>query len=387
MRVVLLMGASSVGKSTLCEELIKTHHWKSSSLDEASLLMERKSDLIKLKPELQEAVRSSNLLGLMSEHEILTLCVRGQLNISQGNHVITGHQFSNPELPGLETVLANAGFEERKLESLSTTLRKVADIGKDMPIYMLYDDVFSLENENETVVVDIFPTAISVLPALEDFQERAAKFQAAHPDIHLSAHTVLAYCPPQFLSRRIQERNQRAEQEGNLDNKRVGVFPFNQLATVLTAAPQTASATPQYSLTTDELFDIAKKHGKQASDASLYIEDPFDPSILTELPKTENSATEVHDGKVVITHEDDLNQPTIEASPRIGTAEQITQYRQLHEDLGFSDFKEAVLSIRHREAYDAFIDTSKGDAQSLATTLVTELDALVEPPSTPRNQL
>jgi len=323
----------------------------------------------------------------MSEHEILTLCVRGQLNISQGEHIITGHQFSNPELPGVEKVLANAGFEEGKLEALSTTLRKVADIGKDMPIYMLYDDVFSLENENETVVVDIFPTEISVLPALEDFQERAAKFQATHPDINLSAHTVLAYCPPQFLSRRIQERNQRADQEGNLNNKREGVFPFNQLATVLTAVPQTTSAKPQYSLTTDELFDIAKKHSKQADGDPVFIEEPFDPSTLTELPKTENSATKVHDGKVVIIHEDDLHPPTIEAPPRIGTAEQITQYRQLHEDLGFSDFKEAVLSIRHREAYDAFIDTSKGDARSLATNLVTELDALIEPHATPQDGL
>ena len=50
-----------------------------------------------------------NLQTLMTEEEILTLCGRGVLTISKGSHLITAHQFPDPQLPNLEDVLIKAG--------------------------------------------------------------------------------------------------------------------------------------------------------------------------------------------------------------------------------------------------------------------------------------
>lgn len=373
MKVILLMGPSSVGKSTLCDELVKTHGWKTASLDEASLLINRKTDLIKLKPELEQAVRLSGLANLMSEKEILTLCMQGKLSISQKPHEIVDYQFSSLQLPDLEQVLQGAGFDEVESEKLASNMRRVVENGLDIPVYMLYDDVFSIENEDKTIIIDIFPLPQGVLSVLDDFRERAAKFQEINPAIHLTIHTVLAYCPPQFLSKRILERNRRAEQEGNSGNQRVGLFPFEQLSEVLTAAShQTPSSQPMHSLSKKELFNIVKQHGKMPHTA-LFIEETVDPSILASPSMSNDKPAET----VEIINEDDLSYPLTIETPHIGTAEEIKKYKELHDKLGFSAYKTVMLSIRRREAYDSIIDTSKDSAGSLAAHLVEELDSLV----------
>lgn len=82
---------------------------------------------------------------------------------------------------------------------------------------------------------------------------------------------------------------------------------------------------------------------------------------------------------MTLVNEDDLSQPLTTEALRIGTAEEIKKYRGLLDKLGFSEYKTAMLSIRHQEAYDTFIDMSKSSAESLAATLVTELDLLASP--------
>ena len=388
MKVVLLMGSSSVGKSTLCDELVKNHGWKTVSLDDAILLMERKTGLIELKPELSEQVRLSGLRAIMTEKEILTLCTKGILNISGGTHTVTNQRLSLPNLPGVENILKASGFEPDKIDSLANNLRKVAVCGLDMPVYMMYDQVFSTENESEQVIVDIFPLPGGVLPVLQDFQERAKSFQNQNPDITLTTHTALAYCPPQFLSARIEERNQRAVSSGNLNNQRKGLFPFEQLSTLITAAHQSDFSSTAYTIKEDDLFDIVKKHTQSTAEQAVYLETAFDPDVQEDPIVDPLEMIDVEHGRVTVR---DLDEPQMSiqeqtAHLRIGTSEQIRQYQQLKTNFDFSGYKEAALSIRHKEAYDVFIDTSKNDASTLASNFVREIQELSTEQNSSYNQ-
>ena len=377
MNIVLLMGSSSVGKSTLCDELVKNHGWKTVSLDDAVLLMERKTGLIELKPELAKLVHSSGLREIMTEKEILTLCTKGILNISGGPHTVINHRVSLPNLSGLEDILKISGFDPDKVESLANNLRQMAACGLDMPVYMMYDQVFSTENEDEQVIVDIFPLPGGVLPVLQDFQDRAKDFQEQNPDISLTTHTALAYCPPQFLSARIEERNQRAASSGNLNNQRKGLFPFEQLSALMTAAHQNDSSPTQYTMKEDELFEIAKRHSQTTDGQPVYIETLFDPAAQEDPIIDPAELTHIEHGRVTLRTFNDFDHPQEQTTaPRIGTSEQIRQYHQLRDHFDFSGYKEAVLSIRHREAYDLFIDTSRSDASTLAKSFMSEIQEL-----------
>jgi hypothetical protein len=308
MKVVLLMGSSSVGKSTLCDELVKNHGWKTVSLDDAIQLMERKTRLIELKPELSEQVRLSGLREIMTEKEILTLCTKGILNISDGIHKVTNQRLSLPDLPGIEDILNASGFDSDKIESLANNLRKVAASGLDMPVYMMYDQVFSTENENEQVIVDIFPLPGGVLPVLQDFKERAKNFQDQNLDITLTTHTALAYCPPQFLSTRIVERNQRAVSAGNLHDQRKGLFPFEQLSTLMTAARQNDATSTPDTIKEDELFDIAQKHTQNTAEQAVYLETTFDTEAQEAPIVAPQEVIDIRGGKVTVRMTNDLDE-------------------------------------------------------------------------------
>jgi hypothetical protein len=90
----------------------------------------------------------------------------------------------------------------------------------------------------------------------------------------------------------------------------------------------------------------------------------------------EESSTCIDGDKVVLINEDDLSLPIETEAVRIGTAEQIREYRNIRDQLDFHEFKSAALSVRDQEAYDAVIDTSKGKPETLAAELVTKLESL-----------
>jgi sulfur transfer complex TusBCD TusB component (DsrH family) len=147
MHVVLLLGSSTAGKSSLCRELVTTHGWKSSSIDEMVdkiVNMSPSDPKLFMFEKLDAAGVIQNLQTLMTEEEMLTLCSTGVLTISKGNHLITAKGFPNPLLPNLEDVLKKAGFIESEISKLAKELRFVTKI--DDPTVMLYDEVFDKGN-------------------------------------------------------------------------------------------------------------------------------------------------------------------------------------------------------------------------------------------------
>jgi hypothetical protein len=131
MKVVLLIGSSSAGKSSLCGELVAEHHWTSMSADEIS----KKIDIERsqfFKEEILKVLRNKGLISklqlLMTEDEIYKLCGTGMLTISKGNNKIYEAQFSDPSLAGLESLLKKAGFNESEIPGLTDILRQVSQV-------------------------------------------------------------------------------------------------------------------------------------------------------------------------------------------------------------------------------------------------------------------
>ena len=131
MKVVLLIGSSSAGKSSLCGELVAEHNWTSLSADDVS----KKIDIERsqfFKEEILKVLRNKGLIAklqlLMTQDEIYKLCGTGMLTISKGNNKIDEAQFSDPSLVGLESLLKKAGFNESEIPGLSEILRQISQV-------------------------------------------------------------------------------------------------------------------------------------------------------------------------------------------------------------------------------------------------------------------
>ena len=352
MHVVLLLGSSTAGKSSLCTELVSTHGWKSISIDEVvgKIVNMSPSELKSLMHEkLDKSGVIENLQKLMTEEEILDLGGKGVLSFSKGNHLIQNEAFPNPTLPGLENVLIKAGFEETEITNLAKDLRLVTTIGDARE--KLYDEVFNKENSQECIVIDMVPNPDGTAKEhIELFQRRAQQFCTENPNETLTTSLIFAYCPVQKLSERIQERNTKAELN-NPSDKRVGLFPFHQLAT-LVAAEKQFDKSSEHILSRNELFYLVNQHENSDKEGdSLFLENPFDPEVLQQ-----------------------QNDQGKEDLPRIGSKETIEAYSKLANRFGFFENQErASLNIREGITFDAVINTAKGDPATLAEEFLEKL--------------
>jgi len=130
MKVVLLLGSGTAGKSSLCRELVATHQWSSNSVDEVwgKILLEHST---KIKPLILHELKKQNLIAKLQDHmteaEIVNLASIGLLNISIGEHQLT-QQFQDQQLDGLEDALKKAGFNESEISILSQDFRLITKI-------------------------------------------------------------------------------------------------------------------------------------------------------------------------------------------------------------------------------------------------------------------
>lgn len=367
MRVVLLLGSSTAGKSSLCSELVKNHGWLSISIDEVcekignELTAKAKIDILN---EFKKNGLANKLLPYLSEDEIAKLASGGKLLISRGQHLITKSvQFSNPSLNSLEIILKNAGFNEEEIVELAENFRLATKIGDETqqkypfpnPMPRLYDETY-IKDTGASIILDVVPPPNGdVKELLSHFHQRAKQFRIENSACNLETQVVLAYCPPKKLSERILGRNINAEQSGNLMDKREGLFPFHQLANLIRGQDMESSYYIDEKISKDEIFDITSQHlNREANDEAIFLENPFDSEAL------ENNIR--------------VNPPAVER-PRIGSKKIIDEYRHLSNHFGFFENKEEVrLSIPNREQYDATIDTSYSKPAQLANELLEQLE-------------
>ncbi|WP_392538563.1 hypothetical protein [Legionella sp. 227] len=376
MHVVLLLGSSTAGKSSLCRELVTTHGWKSSSIDEMVdkiVNMSPSNRKLFMFEKLDAAGVIQNLQTLMTEEEMLTLCSTGVLTLSKGNHLITAQGFPNPLLPNLEDVLKKAGFIESEISKLAKELRFVTKI--DDPTVMLYDEVFDKSHSGQSIVIDLVPNPDeSAKECLKYFQKRAQQYNEENPSETLTTSIVFAYCPVQKLSERIQERNRKADIDNPMD-KRIGLFPFHQLATLVTA-DKLFDDSSKHVLSRNELFYMVNKHANTDKNGdSLFLENPVDLDALPQSYQEEVQIVTTSDRVVKLQINDDSLELSSDDLPRIGSKKTIEEYSKLANKFGFFENQErASLNISEGIDFDAVINTAKGNPATLANEFLEKLE-------------
>ncbi len=261
MKIVLLLGPSSAGKSTLCGALVREHGWYTHGADQVGEVLQKERTAALLE-RLQERGLFQRLSPYMSESEITTLAATGQLNLTYRS-VSIKHQFENPEFHELKTVLAQAGLPEQDLEALTHLIHEVGDVFKTLPmtdgLERMIDDVFKLPSDASVIIDQVPPNEGDVNQMINDFREKITQ-HAAIDGREIEFATVLAFCPPKALSERIHHRNTSAELSGDLVNKREGMFPFLQLSQLISTVKADGEIDHARTLSKMQLLLIALRH-------------------------------------------------------------------------------------------------------------------------------
>ena len=261
MKIILLLGSSSAGKSTLCDALVREHGWYTHGIDQVMEILQRELPALLLE-KLQERGLIERLSSYMSESAITTLSGTGQLDLVHGDISIR-HQFKSPDFEELEVILSQAGFVDKELQDLTHSLHEVGEVCKMLPkpdvLDRILEDIFRLPTDASVILDLVPPDDGDVKNLLHDFREKL--FECAKVDGRTIEYaTVLAFCPPKALSDRIHHRNESAVISGNLRNKREGTFPFIQLSQLISAAETDGAIDEARTLSKMQLLLIALKH-------------------------------------------------------------------------------------------------------------------------------
>src|SRR3990167_3713628 len=334
MKVVLLLGPSSAGKSTTCAELHKTHGWRVSSGDIVmdSLFEKAKNDF---RVALQAKGLFTALQHIMTQNEVVDLCIRGLLNVSKGDHLIKDHKFNSASYPGMSERLIEAGFSETEIDALLPLLKSAGETFIEFEEQnkfpdladALLDDVFDKSIDlNETVVIDHIPGENGRTEKfLENFNARVEKYRTNHGADSIESHVVLACCPPQQLSDRIIQRNVEAVLSGDEKNKREGTFPFAQLGALVNVGIfQAAKNNRVGQISRDQLIDIASRHqrperSESQSFSSLAVAGSITESLMKTVFEYSDLSKQYGVGREVAM-QDLVVRPQFESYPRINTA-------------------------------------------------------------------
>lgn len=334
MKIVLLIGASSVGKSSICAELKDKHQWNVLSFDEVARRVR--------KPEYLELFKELSLL--MTDSEIFQLCHKNSLTISSEKHCVETYEFADPSLPDLENLLKRAGFDEHQIVSLSGKMRTlvVSYVSYHQIMEELFKQTFQQFDDDTAVVLDVIPDRYGNANAvLEQFEKFCQKYRESHPD--LSTFTALVYCLPVTLSERINKRNHEAIIQDKPHEIRKGLFPFQQLASLITISNQDSKQPDLGSFSKEELRGIFVAH-----------------SLIN--PKTTDiSITSSH--STHLPSEQGVGLQKIKSS----------DYQNLKKKFGFFKHqKQGILSIPQALHFDITINTETGCPAVLTETLLSQ---------------
>ncbi len=352
MKIVLLLGPSSAGKTTLCEELRSSRQWEVLSSDDIFDKI-RMDEGDRFREELNKAGLIERLLPYMPEESVVRLCQKGLLTISKGEHLITNYNVKSPFFPEIEGALGDAGFEQAKIKALSDTLRDVGQVYlahqfPNLEETMLNQAFSHPPDPNKTIIIDTIPGPTPSITAklLANFDHQADNYRKKYGDASIETFTVLAYISPEQLSERVERRNIEADLAHNPKNKREGLFPVEQLSGLVAARTAPAAGSPVApilaTVSSQQLLNIAYKH-KQ-----------FNP--------------------------DDIEtRPGILRFKRVGEAaiESVKLSKKFDMPKNNSN-AQVPLMVRDNFHFDAMIDTSAGDPKKLADQLLDEIGSVQE---------
>ena len=330
MRVILLLGASSTGKSSLCGKLAENHQCKLADTDEFHYQAHRKAqDAAKsIVASLSEETRAClGRYGLTDR--LIDFPIKGELNLDSSGvkiHISSVHD------EAIEKQLEQAGIAEADIPLLVTCLRNVATQSESIkeitsfwglePFFNAYlEHTFTQTYEpDDTVILDVNPhEGFSPAQILDATEKHIDAYTSTHQDQSVEFFKVLAFCPPVELSRRLRHRRE----SGYTGNTATGLYAYEQLSMLTDTVPKDYEGP-------DVIDTLSSTDIEQVIDNSI----PEASRDIAEVAKARNQLTRI-----------------------------------------FKMDSDSVKLVATREfPCDAVVNTSKADADTLATILVDDIN-------------
>lgn len=366
MRVILLLGSSSAGKSTLCNEVMSATHptWKIRDTDSFGKYCVGQA--------VEVFSKKHNMQGLltdlaMSPDQIVNFAMTGKLHA--GNS--TPHQFKNPELNDAEQVLKELQIAYDRIPVLAEELRNLTRNRTELEALIpqpsqdfldrflerTFSETFA---SDDTLIIDVNPhpqVGPAVISRLID--QHIEQYSKQHNQL-IESFKVLVYCPLDILSERMHKRMKDKKDDDYMGE---GLFPFQQVAMLVNsqqAEMESKSSQSKVSaigeLSRKCVFDIANKHITCNTTEPLIVVDAEKPAVMSS-PKTIELDSSISEVPLI------APKPVVEA------------YHFLIDKFGFLANENRIkLSVKKDFQCDVIIDTSKQDANDL----VSEIDRLTQ---------
>lgn len=278
MKIILLLWASSVGKTSICNILKKNPEFKIANLDDFinKIEQENKENFKKILRETLNSIKNENILyTYMDKEDLFNYCHSCMLKISNITLELPSEldddvlAFIREHIEKCSKInpehISDIISEIIQLNSISETIYQQAF--KKLSTENFYKRFFSetLEGikQNETVVLDVVRDNHYTHKLIH-------KNLMKHVDILkqqncISVFKVLVICSIKKLSQNIKKRNKNAKLTNDLYDARYGLFPFLQWSQTVMKKAENSEGNEKnigYSLSYTSLFSIIKSHKK-----------------------------------------------------------------------------------------------------------------------------
>jgi hypothetical protein len=231
-QIILLMGPSSVGKSTLCKEFKDIEIVSYDGIEEK--LQEKWGEALEEKLLKQEK--------LLEKKEDLGKIMQYAASYSETQIA------SLPENIKRATNIAKQYVREHPYPNYNTIMNEV------------YAKAFNTTTEESTIILDVIPdlnNSTNTKQALDDFKKHGDKYRNHNPSFVNS--TVFLTCPLNQLSMNIEARAKK-------NDARPGLLPFQQLAAMTTVENKNGSTISCGNISTLEIEQLVSKHSTATSE-------------------------------------------------------------------------------------------------------------------------
>ena len=282
MKIVLLLGASCTGKSTLCKALSDQHDWIVADADEfhykfMPVAYPKAINAVKPVTDALSENYHECLARYKLSEKIVDFAITRGLSFEDSKYAIDAESYYKEPI---EELLKKAGVQDEDIPLLADFLHEVVknteNLMEVMPFmglaqffkYYLEDAFQQQLNPNDTMLLDVNthpefgPDKISA--ALDKYVQ---DYRNNHHNQSRELFKVIAYCPPKILSERLQQR----VESGYTGNTGEGLFSFVQISQLVTAFPYEYEESDVIDeLTPKDIEKIVETHVAGASDARVF---------------------------------------------------------------------------------------------------------------------
>ncbi len=252
--IVLLVGTSTAGKSTIIERIKEENlqlpegermDWQVDGTDSASVRTSEKMDKILLSL-LEEDERFGVIKpSFSSPQEIVKLrnaIFGGSLKEGENTLSLKDEEAYKRDVEAFIAKTPQGVYEREMLDNLHSLVRdKGEELGKKMGQVwqeqigdfneFIFRGAIESSRAGKPIILDLVPSGDNLFEKFEEFLEREG--------FSCPTQVVIVHVDPKELSARMHERNRKALAEGgNPNDVRNGTFPFDQYSDIFTRAKE-----------------------------------------------------------------------------------------------------------------------------------------------------